>query len=80
MGTCSYRDFITVCTRLGLQQRQSGSRFVWEGVDPKGLYRQVSIHVHAQGRDIPSGTFNKMVKQLGFASEHEFYEFLRKHR
>jgi len=52
-----------------------GNRFVWEGIDPKGQYRQVSIHAHAQGRDIPSGTFNKMVKDLGFANEEEFYKF-----
>ncbi|WP_157872728.1 hypothetical protein [Desulfoscipio gibsoniae] len=75
MGTCSFRVFIKVCKKLGLQKRKMGNRFVWEGIDHKGQYRQVSIHIHAEGRDIPSGTFNKMVKDLGFESEEEFFMY-----
>lgn len=53
---------------------------MWEGIDRKGNYRQVSVHVHAEGRDIPNGTFNKMVKDLGFASEEEFFNFYNKNK
>ncbi|MTI83615.1 MAG: hypothetical protein FH756_06855 [Firmicutes bacterium] len=70
-----FRVFIKVCKKLGLQKRRMGNRFVWEGIDSHGQYRQVSIHIHAEGRDIPSGTFNKMVKDLGFSNEEEFFRF-----
>lgn len=80
MGTCSFRVFIKVCKKLGLQRGKMGNRFVWEGIDPKGQYRQVSIQVHAEGRDIPSGTFNKMVKDLGFESEEEFFRFYKSNK
>lgn len=75
MGTCSFRVFVKVCKKMGLEKRETGSRFVWEGIDKNGNYRQVSVHVHAEGRDIPNGTFNKMVKDLGFKSEEEFFKF-----
>ena len=65
---------------LGLTQRKAGNRFLWEGIDRKGNYRQVSLHVHAEGRDIPNGTFNKMVKDLGFASEEDFFYFYHKNK
>ncbi|KJS14829.1 MAG: hypothetical protein VR69_16290 [Peptococcaceae bacterium BRH_c4b] len=76
MGTCSFRVFIMVCKKMGLVQRKTGNSFVWAGIDPQGEYRQVSIHVHVEGRDIPSGTFNKIVKDLGFANEEDFFKFL----
>lgn len=75
MGTCSFRIFVQVCKKMGFEKKRTGNRFVWEGIDRQGNYRQVSVHVHAEGRDIPNGTFNKMVKDLGFAGEEDFFEF-----
>jgi len=80
MGTCSFKIFVKVCKMIGLIQRKAGNRFMWEGIDRKGNYRQVSVHIHAEGRDIPNGTFNKMVKDLGFASEEEFFVFYNKNK
>lgn len=78
MGTCSFRVFIKVCQKMGLTKKKTGNRFVWEGIDLNGNYCQVSIHVHAEGRDIPNGTFNKMVKDLGFSGENDFFNFYNK--
>ncbi|MFZ5596547.1 MAG: hypothetical protein ACOY31_06000 [Bacillota bacterium] len=80
MGTCSFRVFVKVCEMLGLTQKKTGNRFLWEGIGKNGDYCQVSIHIHAAGRDIPNGTFNKMVKDLGFSSECEFFDFYNKTR
>lgn len=48
---------------------------IYEGI-VKGENRKVVIHLHAQGRDIATGTFHKYVKDLGFSSEDELRKFL----
>jgi hypothetical protein len=76
MGTCSFRDFEDACKRLGLKRKELGRRFVWEGFDIKGNFLYVAIHKHTDGRGIPNGTFNAMLKQLKFKNEQDFKDFL----
>lgn len=76
MGTCSFKDFEEVCVRLGLSQSQTKKGVIWEGLDINGQLLRVAIHKHSSGKDIPSGTFHNMVKDLGFQNEKDFLDFL----
>ena len=38
---------------------------------------RISIHVHAEGRNIATGTFRNYVKDLKFKNEEEFFNYLR---
>ncbi|NLG80100.1 MAG: hypothetical protein GX492_09850 [Firmicutes bacterium] len=75
MGTCSFRDFERVCRILGLKPTRGGT--VWEGTDPGGAYRRVAIHAHSKGKDIPTGTFHRMLRDIGLRDEAEFRQVLR---
>lgn len=75
MGTCSFRDFERVCRILGLKPTRGGT--VWEGTDPGGAYRRVAIHAHSKGKDIPTGTFHRMLWDIGLRDEAEFRQVLR---
>lgn len=75
MGTCSFRDFERVCPILGLWPGRTGT--VWEGIDPTGAYRRVAVHVHSKGRDIPTGTFHRMLRDIGLKDEEEFRRVLK---
>ena len=77
MGTCSFREFDEVCIRLGLIKQISKKGELWEGLDMNGKYMRVVIHKHSGGKDIASGTFHNMVKDLGFNGEQDFYDFIR---
>lgn len=76
MGTCSFRDFEEVCKRLGLEKKLTKKGAAWEGIDSNGQYLRTTVHKHADGDDIAPGTFHAMVKQLGFANEQDFKDFL----
>ena len=66
-----------VCKALGLMCKQTKSGRLWTGVINGSLVR-ISVHPHVEGNDIASGTFHKYVKQLGFKSEQEYFELLKK--
>lgn len=74
---CSFRQLEIVCKSLGLQCKQTKKGRLWSGVINGNLVR-IAVHPHVEGDDIASGTFHKYVKQLGFASEKEFSEYLNK--
>lgn len=76
MGTCSFREVREVCKRLGLTCIQKKNGEYWSGLDIDGNLLYTILHEHAGGRDIPDGTFRTIVRQLGFADEQDFKDFL----
>ena len=75
MGTSSFRDFEEVCRRLGLIKTITKKGETWDGLDNSGNYLRVSIHKHAGGKDIPTGTFRRMIRDLDFNDENDFRDF-----
>lgn len=75
MATCKFKHLISVCEALGLTCRRTKICLIYEGM-ANGGYRKIVIHLHAEGRDIASGTFHGYVKDLGFNSEDDFRKFL----
>lgn len=80
MGTCSFRELREVCKRLGLTCTPKKKGEEWNGLDINGNYLSTILHEHAAGRDIPDGTFRTIVRQLGFANEQDFKDFLTNKR
>ena len=78
MPTSSFRDLIKVCESLGLTCKATTNGLIYTGM-ANGKYCRISIHKHAGGRDIPTGTFFQYVKDLGFQSINEFIEYLSHH-
>lgn len=77
MPTCSFRDMASVCKALGLFSYQGKKGTIWKGISP--LNNQpvnFCIHEHASGRDIPVGTLDRYIKQLGFKNFDEFNRYL----
>ena len=75
MATAKYRHLISVCVALGLRRRETKICTIFEGM-ANGGYRKIIVHMHAQGRDIPTGTFHNYIKDLGFSNEDDFQKFL----
>lgn len=73
----TYRELDMVCNALGLTKKTAKTGHIWKGIINGDLV-VIAIHIHATGRDIKSGLFNKYVKQLGFENEQEYFEFLKK--
>lgn len=73
----SFRELEKVCRALGLQCKQTKKGRLWTGIINGNLVR-ISVHPHVEGDDIAGGTFHKYVKQLGFNSEKEYFDFLKK--
>ena len=48
---------------------------LWKGF-VKGEFVRIMIHKHSGGKDVPTGTFNCYVKELGFSTVQEYNEFL----
>lgn len=79
MPTCSFRDLAKVCQALGFTATQGKKGVIWKGISPLNkLPITICIHEHTGGRDIPTGTFNSYLKQLGFKNFDEFNDYLRK--
>ena len=79
MPTCSFRDLAAVCKALGLTLSIGKKGVVWKGISPINKKPvNFCIHEHAGGRDLPTGTFNSYIKQLGFKNYDEFKEYLGK--
>ena len=76
MGTCSFRDMEEACKRLGLVRHKTKNGEIWMGADMNGAALATVIHMHAGGRDIPSGTFHQMIRDLGFKDEMDFKDFI----
>jgi hypothetical protein len=76
MGTCSFKDMQEVCKRLGLTCCPKKKGELWKGIDANGNLLIIVLHIHAEGRDIPSGTFHQMVIALAFKDEQDFKNFL----
>ena len=75
--TSKFIDLDKVCSALGLQWKLASNGHMWKGFIGSNHVRIV-IHDKALGRDIPNGTFHKYVKELGFANEQVFFEYLEK--
>lgn len=78
MPSCSFLDLERVCKALGLESGPAKKGTLWSGISPRtnAPIRPICIHTHAGGRDVPTGTLQKFVKELGFRNLHEFIEFL----
>lgn len=72
----TYSDLDKVCKALGLKQKPTKSGYLWRGLINSNMVR-ISVHKHSEGRDIPNGTMRTYVKQLGFKSEKEYFDYLR---
>ena len=76
MPVCSYGDLEKAMKGRGLKPKKAKKGVIWKGfVSDK--YVRIAIHTHAKGKDVPTGLFNKYVKELGFASQKEFFYFLK---
>jgi len=74
--TAIFRHLEQVCKVLGLKCKEIKKGCLWTGIIDGRLVR-IPIHLHCEGRDIASGTFNKNVKDLGFSSAEGFWDYLR---
>lgn len=77
MPVSTFRDLIRVCEALGLQAKKIRSGILYTGT-ANGKFCTVAIHKHAKGRDIPTGTFLRYVKDLGFKNADEYISFIKK--
>jgi hypothetical protein len=68
MATSSFRDLEMVCEALGLKVKGTKKGVIYTGT-ANGKYCRISIHLHSKGKDIPSGTYQSYVKDLGFESD-----------
>lgn len=75
MATSSFRDLVLVCEALGLKRKDTKNGEIYKGY-ANSRYCRISIHAHAMGRNIATGTFARYVKDLGFESEEAFKRFL----
>jgi hypothetical protein len=76
LATARYRDLKRVCEKLGLQAKKIKSGIIYVG-NCNGVFSRIVIHLHVEGRDIPDGLFNRYVKNLGFTSEKDFFNYLK---
>lgn len=74
--TATFRHLEQVCRALGLKCKEIKKGRLWTGIIDGQLVR-IPIHPHCDGRDIATGTFNKYVKNLGFSSAEDFWDYLR---
>ena len=76
IASCSFRQLIKVCEGLNLQCKNGKKGLIYYGLIDGEMVR-ISIHVHAEGRNIATGTFRNYVKDLKFKNEEEFFNYLR---
>ncbi len=73
--TTSFANLIKVCKAKGLEMTKTKKGEMWKGfID--GNYVRISIHAHAGGRDVATGTFNTALKDLGFKNAQEYNDYL----
>ena len=73
--TTTFANLRKVCKAKGLEMKKTKKSEMWKGIIDNE-YRTISIHAHAEGRDVPTGTFNAYIKELGFETAAEFTNFL----
>lgn len=71
-----YSDLDKVCSSLGLQMKKCKKGHMWKGF-VNGQYVRIVIHDNCNGADIPNGLFRKYVKELGFNSPDDYFDFLQ---
>lgn len=49
---------------------------MWKGTI-SGEYVRISIHIHQQGKDIPTGLFRQYIRDLKFDNNDEFFKYLK---
>ncbi len=76
MATCKFSNLITLCRKLGLEEKKAKSGIIFTGMI-NGKMVRICVHQHAGGRDIPTGTFRTYVKDLGFKNVDEFLKALK---
>ena len=77
MPTDSFRNLEKVCIALGLERKETKYGFIYTGKGKNGEFARLSIHAHAMGRDIATGTFSQYVKDLGFNNQEDYFKFLK---
>ncbi|KUO75481.1 MAG: hypothetical protein APF77_22720 [Clostridia bacterium BRH_c25] len=73
--TTSFRDLERVCKALGLKGIPKTNGVLWKGY-VKDKFVKIMIHKHNGGKDVPTGTFNSYVKELGFSTVQEYNDYL----
>jgi len=72
----NYSDLDRVCKALGLEKKPVKKGHMWKGF-ANGKYVRIVIHHNNAGKDIPTGTFRKYVRDLGFNNPEEYFNFLK---
>lgn len=79
MPTGSFRDLSRICQALGLEPVQKKKGTGWEGISPfNHQFVQIVIHEYAGGRDIPTGTLQKYIRDLGFKDFDDYLGYLNR--
>lgn len=74
--TSNYSDLDKVCKSLGLEKKPAKKGHIWKGF-ANGKYARIVVHNNNAGRDIPTGTFRQYVRELGFSSPEEYFDYLK---
>jgi hypothetical protein len=72
----TFSELDKVCKALGLEKKPTKKGYIWKGI-ANGRYAKISVHNNNKGKDIPTGTFCQYVRELGFSSPEEYFEYLR---
>ncbi len=75
VATDTFRNLEKVCLSLGLAKKACKNGLIYSGIGYNGEYSKIIIHKHAGGRNIPTGLFNRYVKDLGFQSTDDYFNF-----
>ncbi len=73
--TTSFRDLERVCKALGLKGVPKTNGILWKGF-VKGKFARIMINKNSGGKDVPTGTFNCYLKELGFSTAQEYNNYL----
>lgn len=68
MAVYTYHQVRSVLRKLGLKQVRARKHETWEKVLEDGSVLQVRLS-HKGGRDVPSGTFAEILRQMGIDRE-----------
>jgi len=72
----TYRELDKVCKALGLTCKEIKKGHLWGGLLGDN-YVRIIVHTHNEGRDIATGLLRNYIKQLGFKSEQEYYDYIK---
>ena len=73
---CTFRNLIRVCLFLGLKPDIRKTCMIYKGY-ANGKYCRITIHKHSEGRDVPTGTLDSYLKELGVTND-QFKDYLNK--